>query len=207
MKKDIISFKRPKLVLQVFQKIIIYHQDQKSFETRKDQSQWKESIDSISGFLEKERLVLSQEHKSERLQSVDLIILNDYNNPIYFPARNVQLSNLKYSKVDFEIFQLRNFSEDIEIHLEYGHFSVGVPERDNFKLCNLNLDMPTEVKINGKLDHSLSKGRDRMFREQHFIFHLHGNIKEVEFYREPFGPFQKTIPKPEKRVDLMKDLW
>lgn len=207
MKQDLLSFKKPKLVLQVFQKIIIYHQEQKSFETRKEQSEWKGSIDSNSGFLEKDCLVLSKEHNFEKLQSSDLIILNDYNNPVYSPEGSVQFSNIKGSKFKFGIFQLRNFREEIEIHLEYSHFSVGVPKRENFKLCNLNVGVPTEIKINGKLDHSLSSGRDRMFREQHFIFHLQENIKEVEFCREPFGPFSKTIPKPEKVVDLMKDLW
>lgn len=150
---------------------------------------------------------MSQEHESEQLQSSDLIILNDYANPVFFPGQNIQFSNIKGSNVKFGIFQLRNFSQNIELHLEYGHFSVGVPKRDNFKLCNLDVDVPIEVKINGKSDHSLSSGRERMFREQHFIFHLRGNIKEVELCREPFGPFPKHIPKPNKTVDLMKNLW
>lgn len=71
---------------------------------------------------------MSKEHNFEKLQSSDLIILNDYNNPVYSPEGSVQFSNIKGSKFKFGIFQLRNFREEIEIHLEYSHFRVGVPK-------------------------------------------------------------------------------
>ena len=64
----------------------------------------------------------------------------------------------------FEIFQLKKVDNQIELHLLYDYYEIGEPKRDNFKLCNLEMNTPTEIKINGKLDHSLSSGRERTYK-------------------------------------------
>ncbi len=165
------------------------------------------SIDSKPAFLEENRLVISRGYESAALQSCDLIVANDYQYPIVNPANPVEFFQVKGRNPKFGIFQLGNFSEEIELHLDCDHFKIGVPKRENFKLCKLESDVATEVKINGKLDHSMSSGMERRLLEQHFIFCLHTGINRLELGRGPFGPFPKTIPKPKKAIGLMKELW
>jgi len=206
----------------------------KSYSDRKELTKWKKEINSRSGYFENGKLTLAKYDFNPDLLNCDLIILNDFNSDseiealkrqnhrwkkdlINFETRTdgqtwanlkqVQYFNLVGSKRKFEIFQLMKNDDQIELHLLYDLYEIGEPKRENFKLCNLEVGIPIEIKINGKLDHSMTRGRERSYIEHCYIFHLIGETNEFELAREPFAGKVKSIPEPIKKVDLMKELY
>ncbi|WP_320052510.1 hypothetical protein [uncultured Acetobacteroides sp.] len=234
MKNNQIILKNEKFVLQVFHNYYSYTKDQKSFTDRKKATEWKTDINSRSGFLIDNKLVVSEKDKGPDLYNCNLIILNDYNSDsendalvlqykrwnkdlieaeekpsgqIWRTLKNIQYLNLIGSSRKFLIFRLSMADSTIELHLEYDYYEIGQPKRENFKLCNLELGVPIEIKINGKLDHSLSRGRERTFNENVYIFHLIGKTNTIEFDRNTLMEKKKKIPIPQKTIDLMKELY
>ncbi|MEZ5009332.1 MAG: hypothetical protein R2753_14410 [Chitinophagales bacterium] len=226
--------KKPISILQVFHNYILYKKDQKSYADRKDQSVWKNEISSNSGSFIANKLVLSSDKHQLDLQNCDLVILNDFNEDTETETLkkhssrwstsilkrekdaggcnqnslvNVQCFNfIDKQKKDFEIFKLKENIDNFELHLFYDAFEIGAPKRDNFKLCNLETNVPIEVKINGKLDHTLTSGAERTFKEHCYIFHLLGQTNTIEFISPSNSKFSKSIPIPQKTVNLMKVL-
>ncbi|RZT00150.1 hypothetical protein [Aquimarina brevivitae] len=206
----------------------------KSYEDRKGLTKWKQEIHSKSAFLENGRLTLAKSEYNSDFDLANLIILNDYNNDAEVNELNLQQLNHRNSAMNckvrnevqnridlkrvhyltlaktpkkFEIFQLKKVKEQIELHLLYDYYEIGAPKRDNFKICNLEINQPIAIKINGKLDHSLSSGRERSYKEHSYIFHLLGYANTFSWVREPFEGDVKSIPEPIKTVDLMKELY
>lgn len=163
----------------------------------------------------------------------NLVILNDYNTDNENEALKLQhkrwnkelieiesgpdgrmmhkLNHVKYlnmggSKKKFLIFSFKVVRDVIELHLEYDYYEIGQPKRDNFKLCDLTYNVPVEIKINGKLDHSLSSGRERTFKENSYIVELIGTTRTIALAPSPLA-IQKPIPKPHKTINLMKTLY
>lgn len=228
MKQEIIHTKKPIGILQVFHNYIEYFKDQKSFLDRKDFSEWNPNTHSKSAYLENGTLMLPKPFYTPELLQSNLIILNDYNSSnqledikakhkrlykntpheqFYNNQIYLQHVNLLGQQKQFEIFNLKKDEQQIEIHLLYDLFKIGEPKRDNFKLCSLEVNVPTEIKINGKLDHSLTSGRERLFKERHYIFHLLGETNTFELLCEPFIGHQKKLPKPVKTINLLKELY
>jgi hypothetical protein len=207
MKEEIIKTKKSKLILQVYHNFFQYHKDMKSFSDRKEVTEWKTELNSKSAYLKDGKLILSKSDYNKDLLNCDLIILNDFNSESEIKAlKQVQYFNLVW-KIKFEIFQLKKVDNQIELHLLYDYYEIGEPKRENFKLCNLEMNTPIEIKINGKLDHSLSSGRKRTYKEHCYIFHLIGETDAFELVRTPFKGSIKKIAKPLKTVDLMKKLY
>src|SRR5690606_33919162 len=90
------------------------------------------------------------------------------------------------------IFKLKKEGE-LVLFLKYGYFEVGIPKRNEFKLCELRLNEPVEIKINGKTDSSLTSRRERVFKEQFYIFHFLGQFSGCTLLREPFVPMAKKV--------------
>ena len=207
MKEEIIKTKKSKLILQVYHNYFQYHKDMKSYSDRKEVTEWKTELNSKSAYLKDGKLILSKSDYNIDLLNCDLIILSDFNSESEIKAlKQVQYFNL-VGKVKFEIFQLKKVDKQIELHLLYDYYEIGEPKRENFKLCNLEMNTPIEIKINGKLDHSLSSGRERTYKEHCYIFHLIGETDAFELARPPFKGSIKNIPKPLKTVDLIKKLY
>jgi hypothetical protein len=207
MKKEITKAKKSKLILQVYHNYVQYHKNLKSFSDRKEITAWKSQLNSKSAYLKDGKLILSKLDYNTDLLNCDLIILNDFNSESEIKAlKQVQYFNL-VGKVKFEIFQLKKVDNQIELHLLYDYYEIGEPKRENFKLCNLEMNTSIEIKINGKLDHSLSSGQERTYKEHCYIFHLIGETDEFELARTPFKGSIKQIPKPSKKVDLMRKLY
>jgi hypothetical protein len=179
----------------------------KSFSDRKEVTKWKTELNSKSAYLKDDKLILSKLDYNTDILNCDLIILNDFNSESEIKAlKQVQYFTL-VGKVKFEIFQLKKVDKQIELHLLYDYYEIGEPKRENFKLCNLEMNTSIEIKINGKLDHSLSSGRERTYKEHCYIFHLIGETDAFELVRAPFNGSIKKIPKPLKKVDLMRKLY
>lgn len=233
MKQEIISTKKPKLILQVYHNYIQYTKEQKSFNDRKEETLWKKNTVSKSGIIKDDTLVIPKKAYTEKLHHCDIVILNDFNRkdallqekkrwkndlivskekPDGTTTKTLQYiqyySFIKNNAGSFQIFQFKKKNaSDIEVHLLYDLFEIGRPTRENFKLCNLELNVPIEIKINGKLDHTLSHSGKRIYKEHCYIFHLLGERNEFELLREPFEGVTKKIPNPKKTINLFKPLY
>lgn len=206
MKTKIIKTKRPKKILQVFMNKSHYFKDQRSYEDRKNTTAWNEKIESISGHFVDGKLAFPESAYRPDIDRCDLIILSDFNQAPKTPTTDVQFVNLTGRGKKFEIFQIRQPEGAIELHLLYDMFEIGIPKRENFKLCEFKMGVPVEVKINGKLDHTASWHSQRVYYEKCYIFHLIGETDTFQI-NQSVVEHNKSIPRPVKKVDLMKTLY
>lgn len=209
MKPQPITFKKPFRVIQLFRNINSYGKEEKSFEDRKDKIAWK-PIKSTAGFV-KDNVVHLPESVLEQpnFEYCDLILLIDDNfqafqNVVYTSEKNLCFRSKSINKFDFLQIKL---DEKVELYLKPGYFEVGFPERSEFKVCELTIDKPVSIKINGKRDFSLTGRRARTFIEQEYIFNYVGDFTEIIIEKEPFRPIIKNVPTEKKVIDLMKPLW
>ena len=204
MKLQEFHFKKPVKILQVFKIIHIYGKADKSFENRKSEMEWK-PFHSKSGSIANGKLFLPEDFIKEQYENDSLLItLEDEQ----LTGKNHSSSHnrvFKFAKTyQLDIFEIK---DDLELFLKYDQWEIGIPERDNFKLAMLNEAQPVEIKINGKTDSSLTSGRERVFKEQQYIFNYLGEFQSAQLLKEPFEPVIKTIPAQRKTVDLIKTLW
>lgn len=208
MKPQSIIFKKPFKVVQLFRNINSYGKDEKSFEDRKEKIAWK-PIHSTSGFVKENAVHLPESILEQtNFELSDLVLIIDDNfqksqNVVYTKEKNIYFRNKSTNKFDFLQIKL---DEKIELYLKPGYFEVGFPERDEFKICELTLNKPISIKINGKRDFSLTGRRARTFVEQEYIFNYIGDFKEIVVEKEPLSSVIKIIPTEFKVIDLMKNL-
>lgn len=217
------TFPSPVKIFQVFRHVNVYGKDEKSFDARREKMEWK-PMPSKSGYVKDGELYLPESiQDNPDFKTCDLITIIDNAGPGQMPpykgnreqpwARppapvyNHCFHLTRVNKLD--IFKIHKQGE-IELHLEYGDYGcleLGVPRRDNIKLCDIKLNQPVEIKINGKIDSSLSSGRARMFKEQDYIIEYIGDFDKCYLLREPWEPVLKKVPQERKLVDMMKTLW
>ncbi|MCU7551406.1 hypothetical protein OCK74_19950 [Chitinophagaceae bacterium LB-8] len=220
MKIREIKLKRPVKILQVFRNIVEYSKAEKSFDKRKEEINWG-AIQSKSGYVLDHELYLPDTIiEDPGFNNCDLITMVDDNPLTSFASTGKQYKwaskygynllnnhcfNLGHSR-EFEIFNIKNDGV-LELYLKYGYFEVGIPERGNFKLCDIRKQSPVEIKINGKTDFSLSSRRARVFQEKYYVFEYIGDFNKINLLREPYDHIIKHIPSDRKVVDLIKPLW
>ncbi|PPL02163.1 hypothetical protein [Parapedobacter indicus] len=203
MKANIVRFKQPINIIQIFRNIHIYGKEEKSHADRAARLRWKE-ISSQTGYVRNGQLFLPESIVGYNdFNSCDLIILEDENNG-RAAATNRCFHQGRRNRLD--IFEIK-YGSVLELHLRYDLFEVGLPKRNDFKLCELKTGEPAEIKINGKLDHTLTAGMARTFKEQHYIFEYLGNFNQCQLLREPYPSVIKTVPSHRKTIDLIKPLW
>lgn len=207
MKLREITFKKTVRIIQVFRNINIYGKEEKSFELRKDAMEWK-PISSKSGYVANGELFLPEQITAHpQFLNCDIITFNDHHpssDISNLPELNHCFSTAR--KNQLAIFELR-MKEELELHLHYGYFEIGIPERANFKLCTLQPNYPVEIKINGKTDASLTSRRARVFKEQYYIVEYLGDYTHCKLLKEPYDSYIKQIPETRKVIDLIKPLW
>ena len=209
MKAQPITFKKPFKLVQLFRNINTYGKEEKSFEDRKAKIAWK-PIQSTAGFVKDDIVYLPESILAlPNFEQSDLIILIDDNfktveNVVYTKEKNLCFKNKSSNKIDFLQAKL---DEKIELYLNPGYFEVGLPVRDEFKICELVKDKPISIKINGKRDFSLTSRRARTFVEQEYIFNYIGDFTTIQIENEPSLLITKAIPSAVKVIDLMKPLW
>jgi hypothetical protein len=224
MHAERIEFGRPVKVMQVFRNVNLYGKSKKSFEARRAEMQWGDIFSKSGHVIDGQLFLPASVSKDPDVRSCDLITLEDDNQEQVFSAAHLQFTKVirflprlphppltnrfmnltRPNKLD--IFELRNEGE-LELYLEHGYYTIGIPKRSNFKLCEVKLDQPVQIKINGKTDHSLSRGRERIFKEQHYVFHYLGDFSSATLQRDPFKAVHKSVPHIVKEVDLIKQLW
>jgi hypothetical protein len=220
MKLQEVAFNRPVRIFQVFRNIHVYDKTQKSFEDRKEAMAWQE-IPSQSGWVVDNELYLPEKILQDPdFTTCNLITLED-DNPRSFALTNLSPAKTTGTKeeqnhnrcfslgnfINLDIFKLKRDHKELELFLQHGYFEVGIPARDNFKLCTLKKNSPVEIKINGKTESSLSARRARQFKEQHYIIDYLGDFRSCKLLREPYDPVIKQVPANRKVVDLIKPLW
>lgn len=199
-----ILFKKPVTILQVFHNINVYGKDKKSFDLRREDSEWKE-FHSESGYLKDGELFLPEAiMENSRFPNCDLITIEDSLNREEDQEVN-RCFHLHHPN-EIYIFQLKQ-KEELELHLKYDDFAVGIPKRADFKICDLKEKNPVEIKINGKTDFSMTSGRARVFKEQFYIFEVLGKFSSCQILRNPYPPVPKKVPGERKLIDLLKPLW
>ena len=211
MKLKSVTFKNAVTVLQLFRNIYTYGKDQKSFEERKQLAQWK-LIPSKSGFVLNNELYLPQSILNEpHFDNCTLLTIEDNNNEFHHTLPNIYpyKTNQCFQQaqhVKLDIFNLQ-LTTQIEMHLAYGYFEIGIPERENFSLGVLHPHQPMAIKINGKTDASLTDRRERMYKEQHYIYENMGTFRQCYLLKEPSEPIVKKVPEAARTIDLLKPLW
>jgi hypothetical protein len=210
MKHQQVIFKKPVKVLQVYRMVNEYGKDEKSFADRKEKLVWK-PIASSGGYIANGILHLPEIiEQDKKFSNCDLVTIEDEADITM--QQEWKLINKRYEKGSnrcfnlhhmntYEFFGLRNIP--LELSLQYDNTIVGDPSRDNFTLATLEVNMPVEVKINGKHDTS----RGRYFKEQYYVFHLLGTFDRCLFLTSKDKAVTKTIPSNRKLVDLIKPLW
>jgi hypothetical protein len=220
MKLQEIIFKRPVKVLQIFSNIIVYGKARKSFEARKEETLWR-PMSSKSGYVKDNELYLPENiFDCDNLKNCALITIEDKNPPHAFVSGDLKKTNGIASNIEpatnrcfnlhhhkkLEIFEIRS-GEFLRLFLNYDQYAVGIPERENFELCAIKKNEPIEIMINGKTDFSLTAGRERVFKEQFYLFEYLGDFDRCKILRQPFNAVIKTIPPDRKVVNLLKPLW
>lgn len=204
-----ITFKKPFKLVQLFRNINSYGKEERSFEDRKEKIAWK-PIQSTAGYVKDEIIHLPETILDQtNFEHSDLIVVIDDNftafqNVIYTKEKNLCFRSKSLNQFDFLQIKL---DEKIELYLKPGYFEVGVPMRNEFKICELSLQKPISIKINGKRNFSASSRRERVFVEQDYIFNYLGDFNQVNLVKEQFDPVEKTIPRELKIIDLMKTLY
>lgn len=141
-----------------------------------------------------EQIKLQQASDNERIK-----LLQDFKNAIEYLVSG----NFTQHPYQFKCFNIQQ-KENIEIHLNWNYWDIGIPERENFKICELQKNKPIEINVNGKRDFSMTGRRARTFVERNFIIEYLGTVSEIE---ETNNIFQKKIPTTKKRINLLKKLF
>jgi hypothetical protein len=200
----------------------IYDQSKKSFSDRKQDNVWRE-ISSKAGFIADGELFLPEQIlKNPDLRNCDLIIIEDDNKPEQKAKPwDMKMARLYGESLEpkynycfrltqpnrYHIFEIRVKGE-MELHLRYEHFQVGIPKRNDFKIGEVRRNKPIEVKINGKTDFTMSGWKNgRAFKEQHYLIEYVGDFEKCKILKKPYEPIAKTVPVERKVVDLIKPLW
>jgi len=202
-----LRFTHPVKAIQIFRKIYLYGKDEKAFSDRKEKLVWK-PFDCRSGFVLNNQLYLPASiGNNVHLNNCQLITLEDGAKPY---ATDVMYQNQCFQKnahIELDIFKIK-WNDPMELHLNYGYFSVGLPERQNFQVAILEKEKPIEILINGKTDFSASSRRQRTFIDQHYIIELSGEFSEAILLSDhELKSTKKQLPVPAKKINLLKPLW
>jgi len=199
---------RPVKIINVYRYILIYDKQHKP-SSEKNGIDTGSHIQFNSGNLTKDTLYLPANiFEQKDLNNIDIILLiHDRTDNLLKKDRSeeVVFLNLSHPK-KFGIFEL-SINENVELHLKYDHFEIGEPAREDFKLCDLKPGHPVEVKINGKLDFSLTSRRARTYKEQIYIFDFLGEVDQIKPIDTAMPLMSLNIPSDRKVINLLKPLW
>ena len=199
-------------IIQIYKSKEYFTKNDYTPENRKSFHDLEHIFDSNQGYLEKNTLILPIEHKNQlQIKNADLIIIQDikdwesflvnkhlknidlpqwYNqstrefiiadNKTIFPL--AQLNSPK----SFEVFKIvKSENNEFELFIDYlsNSMKIGIPERENHKICNLREGKPVRYLINGKSDFTMTGRKERTFYELDFIIEWIGKADKIE-YRE-----------------------
>jgi hypothetical protein len=203
--------KNPIHIIQVFNNSYEYGKDEKSFADRKDQYAWKKHVVSSSGYIENNIIKINTLHtKLINFNVVNLLLLIDFNTDFEEKTANdnpyIKTADSQAPFLNWNCFQFKK-EDTLEVHLNWDYWTIGNPERENFKICELKIQQPVEININGKRDFSMTGRRARTFVEKNIILEYLGSIDEYELVDNQKINILKEIPENRKRINLLKELF
>jgi len=210
-------------VIQIFKSSKTFNKSNYTEKNRKLFNSLPNSFESTTGFDEDRTLHLPIEYKNyPGLESSSLIIIQDFsgfnpftltkdanslffNNWIKNRHRNLPLQENKeifvFNQIStpssFELFKiLKSQGDNIELFLDYNSNSsiIGIPARENHKVCELKINKPIRYKINGKSDFTMTGRMERSFYEFDYIFELKGCIEKIKYLELNKIQTNKSIP-------------
>lgn len=201
-----VTTKKPKLILEVYRTQLEYGKDQRSYDTRRGLIDWKQEVPVLMPYLEDGKLMLPQEEPDDLFWNADLIILDHDNHATMaepnFTYYYVTLGNRR-SQI-YTNFQTNIKGDELELHYVDGSRHMRKIFRDDFKLADLRMDVPTEVKFNYILE---LRTRGRRYVEKYYLFHLIGSCRKFVFDAPINTVYSKPIPQPVKTINLMRTLY
>jgi hypothetical protein len=201
------------IVIQVYKSKAVFPKNRYTPQSRKSFHNTDAVIDSVQGFLENGVLILPLEYKSQvNPKNTELIIIQDIlrdktleNNRSNDMADSgdVFLLNQLNTPKEFEIFRVQKTDKDsYELFIDYNSNagSIGVPRRENHKICDLQESKPIRFRTNGKSDFTLTGRKERTFNEFDYIIVRVGNASGVEFRERNKIHKRKNIPVKEAHL-------
>ncbi len=219
-------------VIQIYKYKEIFHKDSYTPENRKLLNAVESSFDSKNGYLDNDILYLPIECKNRPdLQTAQLIVIQDIKGwdpfltnkelehsglPEWFIksrrdfsiADNQTIFEFKQlsSPKSFEIFKIsKSFNNSFDLFIDYdsNSTSIGIPKRNNHKICELRPGHPIRYKINGKSDFSMTGRKQRTFYEYDYIIELIGKVNRIEFLE--LNKISKTKKIPFEKCKLINE--
>ncbi len=217
MKQKKIVFNKPVKVFQIFRHTNFYTKREKSLNDRKEFLKWEEQV-SLAGYVQHNSLFLNEKIIDDPdFLSCNLITIN------HVKEQNIKFEQKLYLNNKSEIYneynsclyllnsvklegvlELRNENK-LELYVLPNDSHV-MPRRNYFKLCDVEINQPVEIKLNEKYDFAWSQ-KQRTFIEERYIIEYHGVFEECNILTHPFEPVVKTIPTKTKMINLTKPLW
>lgn len=199
-------------IIQIFKKDKFFTKSEYDHSTRTDFFIWPENINSVTGFVEKNTLYLNSSiHSNLNQKNIGLFVIQDH---IESPSRKTDLKEFYFFtaqtlKANVEFFELIKVGQKYEVWLDgiTNSFQIGIPKRNRFKLCNLEVGQSIEIKINGRHDFTLTGRAERTFREQQYLIKYIGTVEKVEFLTQNrIEKMKITDVKNIQKIDLRKVL-
>jgi hypothetical protein len=172
--------------------VIQIHKSEKVFKktnyTSADRAEFwnpSEVIASESGYLKEDVLLLPIKYQNVlNFQGCELIILID---GLGFRSdskiANIEVFRSVKSPKEVGIFTIKKIRPDcyaLDLNFKNNDW-IGVPKRDNHKICDLLIGQIIRYQLNGKSDFTSSVGWERCFYEFDYHFELLGQATSVEF--------------------------
>ncbi len=197
-------------VIQVYKSKEFFEKSNYNTEHRKLFGNLKETFMSATGFIEGETLFLpAGKNNCYDLNAIKMIIIQDIDgfNPYldnkycenadlqdwsitqrrnFMKAESKPILEFKHieTPISFEIFRIvKKDSDSFDLFVDYVSNSsiIGLPERENHKICILEKGNPVRYKINGKSDFTLSGRKIRTYHEFDYVLEVIGKVDKIEF--------------------------
>ncbi len=198
---------KTKSVFQVLRSIQFFGKAHKTAARQFPFIQW-QPIAATNGTVVSDTLYLSRQIVDDkRFEHSDILVFIDSSSHSFTPANHTFASYLlshQNSEIEIDFLQLMK-KEKCSLWLHYHQSTIGLPERENFRLCHLKKNEAVEVLINGKFDFSLAARTQRTYLEQKYSVSYLGDFDTFEISKTTFDKQPENNPK--KVIDLRKILW
>jgi hypothetical protein len=223
-------------VIQIYKSKEFFDKSLYTPDNRKLFSNIRERVESTNGYLDDTTLYLPTEYRNHPdITSADLIVIQDTEgfNPFlmnkYLESRDCpdwfissrrkfQMENnhsvlgLRHldSPKAFEIFKIGKSKPDaFDMYIDYvpNSMTIGIPERENHKICELRKNRPVRYKVNGKSDFTMTGRKQRSYHEFDYLIEWIGQADKLAFLEPNRIKQTKKIPiTTDKVIDERKIL-
>lgn len=187
-------------IIQIFKYKELFTKENYTPKNRKQLAVYPKEVISEQGYWEAEKVVLPLAQKENLKAKPDLLIIQDLLQHEFVPNESwtrtpreafrtfahqghytfYQLQGFR----SFELFKLQKAAEDrYELFLDYQSNSatIGVPRRQDHKLCDLRPGAAVRIRINGRSDFTLFGRKARSFHEFDYLIQWRGTTDKIAF--------------------------